>query len=36
MPLWLKEKRHQLDRLYQRIVTDLNDPLRAVGLRAAA
>jgi hypothetical protein len=31
-----EEKRHQLDRLYQRIVTDLDDLLRAVGLRAAA
>ena len=31
-----EEKRHQLDRLYQRIVTDLDELLRAVGLRAAA
>ena len=31
-----EEKRHQLDRLYQRIVTDLDNLLRAVGLRAAA
>jgi hypothetical protein len=30
------EKRHTLDRLYQRIVTDLDALLRAVGLRAAA
>jgi hypothetical protein len=29
-------KRHQLDRLYQRIVTDLDALWRAVGLRAAA
>ena len=31
-----EEKRHQLDRLYQRIVTDLDELLRAVGLRVAA
>jgi hypothetical protein len=31
-----EEKRHQLDRLYQRIVTDLDELLRAVGLRSAA
>jgi hypothetical protein len=31
-----EEKRHQLDRLYQRIVTDLDELLHAVGLRAAA
>ena len=30
------QKRHQLDRLYQRIVTDLDALLRAVGLRTAA
>jgi hypothetical protein len=30
------EKRHQLDRLYQRIVTDLDALWRAVGLRSAA
>jgi hypothetical protein len=30
------EKRHRLDRLYQRIVTDLDALLRAVGLRTAA
>jgi hypothetical protein len=29
-------KRHQLDRLYQRVVTDLDALLRAVGLKAAA
>ena len=31
-----EEKRHQLDGLYQRIVTDLDELVRAVGLRAAA
>ncbi len=31
-----EEKRHQLDRLYQRIVTDLDALWRAVGLRSAA
>jgi hypothetical protein len=31
-----EEKRHQLDRLYQRIVTDVDDLLRAVGLKVAA
>jgi hypothetical protein len=31
-----EEKVHRLDRLYQRIVTDLDALLRAVGLRAAA
>jgi len=31
-----EEKRHRLDRLYQRIVTDLDALLRAVGLRPAA
>ena len=31
-----EEKRHRLDRLYQRIVTDLDELLRAVGLRSAA
>ena len=30
------EKRHHLDRLYQRIVTDLDALWRAVGLRSAA
>ena len=30
------EKRHRLDRLYQRIVTDLDALLRAVGLKTAA
>jgi hypothetical protein len=30
------DKRHRLDRLYQRIVTDLDALLRAVGLRTAA
>jgi hypothetical protein len=30
------EKRHRLDRLYQRIVTDLDALLNAVGLRTAA
>jgi hypothetical protein len=30
------DKRHQLDRLYQRVVTDLDALSRAVGLRAAA
>jgi hypothetical protein len=31
-----EQKRHQLDRLYQRIVTDLDALWRAVGLRSAA
>jgi hypothetical protein len=31
-----EDKRHRLDRLYQRIVTDLNALLEAVGLRTAA
>jgi hypothetical protein len=31
-----EEKRHQLDRLYQRIVTDLDALWRAVGLKVAA
>ena len=31
-----EDKRHHLDRLYQRIVTDLDALLRAVGLRIAA
>jgi hypothetical protein len=31
-----EEKRHPLDRLYQRVVTDLDALLRAVGLRTAA
>jgi hypothetical protein len=31
-----EEKRHQLDRLYQRVVTDLDALLEAIGLRAAA
>jgi hypothetical protein len=31
-----EEKRHRLDRLYQRIVTDLEALLEAVGLRSAA
>ena len=31
-----EEKRHRLDRLYQRIVTDLDALLEAVGLRTAA
>lgn len=31
-----EEKRHQPDRLYQRIVTDLDALWRAVGLRSAA
>jgi hypothetical protein len=31
-----EDKRHQLDRLYQRIVTDLDALWRAVGLRTAA
>ena len=30
------EKRHQLDRLYQRIITDLDALWSAVGLRSAA
>lgn len=30
------DKRHQLDRLYQRVVTDLDALLRAVGLKIAA
>jgi hypothetical protein len=30
------EKRHRLDRLYQRIVTDLDALLKAIGLRTAA
>jgi hypothetical protein len=30
------QKRHRLDRLYQRVVTDLDALLRAVGLRTAA
>src|SRR5712692_396280 len=34
--LLAQEKRHQLDRLYQRIVTDLDALWRAVGLRSAA
>lgn len=32
----VEDKRHQLDRLYQRIVTDLDALWRAVGLRSAA
>lgn len=31
-----ENKRHQLDRLYQRVVTDLDALLRAVGLKTAA
>jgi hypothetical protein len=31
-----EEKRHQLDRLYQRIVNDLDALLHAVGLKTAA
>ncbi|HUE88237.1 MAG TPA: hypothetical protein VMO26_19350 [Vicinamibacterales bacterium] len=31
-----EQRRHQLDRLYQRIVTDLDALWRAVGLRSAA
>ena len=31
-----EDKRHQLDRLYQRVVTDLDALLHAVGLKAAA
>jgi hypothetical protein len=31
-----EEKRHRLDRLYHRIVTDLDALLRAVGLKTAA
>jgi hypothetical protein len=31
-----EEKRHRLDRLYQRIVTDLEALLKAIGLRTAA
>jgi hypothetical protein len=31
-----EEKRHQLDRLYQRVVDDLNTLMSAVGLKAAA
>jgi len=31
-----QDKRHQLDRLYQRVVTDLDALLRAVGLKTAA
>jgi hypothetical protein len=31
-----EEKRHRLDRLYQRIATDLDELLRAIGLRSAA
>ena len=31
-----EDKRHRLDRLYQRIVTDLDALLQAVGLRTAA
>ena len=31
-----EDKRHQLDRLYQRVVTDLDALLRAVGLKTAA
>jgi len=31
-----EDKRHQLDRLYQRVVTDLEALLRAVGLKTAA
>jgi hypothetical protein len=31
-----EEKRHRLDRLYQRIVTDLDALLQAIGLRSAA
>jgi hypothetical protein len=31
-----EEKRHQLDRLYQRIATDLDALLKAIGLRTAA
>ena len=30
------EKRHRLDRLYQRVVTDFDALLKAVGLRTAA
>jgi len=30
------DRRHHLDRLYQRVVTDLDALLRAVGLRTAA
>jgi hypothetical protein len=30
------EKRHRLDRLYQRIATDLDTRRKAVGLRIAA
>jgi hypothetical protein len=32
----VEEKRHRLDRLYQRIVTDLDALWRAIGLRSAA
>ena len=32
----VEDKRHQLDRLYQRVVTDANALLRAVGLTTAA
>ena len=32
----VEEKRHRLDRLYQRIVTDLDALLEAVGLKTAA
>jgi hypothetical protein len=31
-----EQKLHRLDRLYQRVVTDLDRLLRAVGLKAAA
>ena len=31
-----QEKRHQLDRLYQRVVDDLDTLLTAVGLKVAA
>ena len=31
-----EDKRQQLDRLYQRVVTDLDALLRAVGLKTAA
>jgi hypothetical protein len=35
-PALTEDKRHQLDRLYQRIVTDLDALWRAVGLKGAA
>jgi hypothetical protein len=31
-----EDKRHQLDRLYQRLVTDLDALFKAVGLKTAA